>query len=612
MKKTNGISYNFDVRLDTKNKSIKGKEVITWTNKSNVSISELRLYMYLNSFKNLNSTFLKGSNGIIFGSDIKKRNANEWGYVNIEKVNAKLGSSTYKNQELSIKFIQEDDGNKDDESVIQILLPKSIKPGETIVLSMDIDCKLPKFIARAGYSRDDFYAFLHWFPQMGVFEKNALGIWDWNCHQFFRQTEFFADFSDFNVNLTLPKHFKIAHTGCLIKEIYKGDNKILSIEAKDVIDFAIILYPYFEEYKDTWQGIDIKMFIPVEHKNMAPRYMLALKNALDFFNERIGKYPYPSITLMDPPLHGMGSGFMEYPMMITCASFCYVPKGIRTIESLAVHEFSHQFFMGILATNEKEEAWMDEGFVNFFEDEIMDHFYGRKNSMFDLYGFQSGNKERSRDEYISLADYQVGPIAQPGWKFEESYYKELVYAKTSLILQTLKAHAGEKNFYRALKNYYDEFKFTHPKEKDFTNSIKKSLGDTLESGLIIDSLLFQGLHTTKYCDYYLESFSQNEKIIKIKVGNYGKFHLPFDIKINFLDGSNIFIKSIALINDEITLNDARQVESVTIDPEQKNYLDVNFLNNSYSIKREVRPAINYAVKISSWWQLLLQSISYLI
>ncbi len=605
LRKVHQLDIDINASLDTKEKKAICNQNIKWTNPSNVEVKELRFYMYLNSFKNMESTFLKGSNGQIFGSNILDRKANEWAYLNISNCKIKGSADT-----LLWKFIQLDDGNTDDQSVIEFKLPKPIKPGASIELTMDFVSKLPKFIARAGYSRDDFYAFLHWFPQMGVFEKDRVGEWNWNCHQFFRSTEFYAEFANYKVNLTVPEQMIIAASGCKVKEVLnkKNKTKTVSYDGRDIIDFAWLAYPKFEEYVDEWQGVEIKMFIPQEHKGMAPRYLGALKNALNFFNDKIGKYPYPTITLMDPPMHGMGSGFMEYPMLITCASIAHVPSGVKTIESLAVHEFSHQFFMGILASNEKEEAWMDEGFVTFFEDEIADHYFGEHTSIFNLLGYRSGNKERSRLEYTSMDNLHDGPIARPGWMFNEGNFKELIYAKTATTLQTLKGMIGEVKFYTILKNYFNKYKFSHPRENDFISSVKAITGDSIKS-LSVDSFFYRTLHGTEYCDYSILSITQNSFTMQ----RLGGLVFPQEILVKYSDGSSAVFESKGESKDEIVNTDARKkIVSVTIDPSHKIYLDINFNNNSKSVILETKPAANYSAKAMSWFQHILQTISFFV
>lgn len=118
----------------------------------------------------------------------------------------------------NLKYIQCDDGNLNDQSVIEVLLNDIIAPGDTAIFHLKWKAKIPKTIARCGYSKD-FYFLCHWFPQLGVYEKNDNGLWGWNCHQFLRSTEFYADFGNYNIEITADEKFVVGASGCLISEI---------------------------------------------------------------------------------------------------------------------------------------------------------------------------------------------------------------------------------------------------------------------------------------------------------------------------------------------------------------------------------------------------------
>lgn len=606
-RKVKGSDYDMKIKLDTKIKKAVTRQVINWTNTSPDTVKELQFYLYLNAFKDLKSTYLKNSGGRVFGNDITKRDANEWGWVDIRE--CMLDGVDFVEE---IRYIRPDDGNENDKSVMAITLDKPLVPGASIEVEMEYDAKLPKTIARVGYSRDDFYLFVHWFPQLGVFEEKADGSWGWNCHQFMQQTEFFGEFANYDVEITTPKELVLGGSGCKISESDNTDGtKTTHFIAKDVVNFAWSAYPLFDEYKDSWEGVDITMLIPPEHCAMAPRYLGALKNALTYFADHLGKYPYPSITLIDPPMHALNSGFMEYPMLITCASFHFVPDGIRTIESLAIHEFSHQYFMGILASNEKEEAWLDEGFVTYYEDEIMDQYYGGPNaSVFDILGFKSGNKEQSRLEYTSLPDLKVGPIAQPGWKVRGGY-KGIIYAKTATVLQTLKGLIGADKMKQLLKHYYKENKFTHPKEADWMRAVNEIVGTKIK-GMPTEQFFDQCLHQTGICDYAVDPirYSQEDQQSMITVRRLGELVFPQEILLTLSNGETRWEEWDG-VEETYEIKLSGQVVSVYIDPKKKIYLDVNFINNSCVTKVETRPAVNYGGKALSWTQQLFQLASFL-
>ena len=599
---TQGIHYDIDLVYDHLKKSAKCNQKVIWTNHSPDTLAEFRLYMYLNAFKNMKSTFLKDSGGKVFGNDISKRSADDWGWQSIQTLFV-----DGKDHINKMRYIQPFDGNTDDETILQVILDSPLMPGDSIEIDMTYEAKLPRTIARAGYGLNDYALFVHWFPQMCVYEADDRGIWGWNSHQFMQQTEFYADFSSFQVRLDLPAHLVLGATGCQVDVNETSDGRnVYTYQAWDVIDFAWVVYPLFEKYTHTHDGVDVHLLIPPEHCDMKERYLSAITKSLDYFKQHIAPYPYPSITLVDPPLHTLNSGFMEYPMLITCASFAYVPKGIRTIESLAIHEFSHQFFMGILASNEKESPWLDEGFVTYMEDKIIDFSFGTEgSSLFDIAGYQCTNEEQSRSEYVSLDHDRAGPIVRPGWEIDYAY-KGIIYAKTATVLHTLEHMIGEDKMMEVLKYYYETNKFTHPREGDWISAIKHVINDKMLR-MPIDTFIYWTLHTNYICDYQVEVIESEESYTEIHLSNNGKMHLPVKVMVEAENGqTQVFewrwdqpIKSIQL-NQKIC--------SVEIDPDQDVGLDINLINNNWYRQKNNK----FTFKVASVLSLITSHASQLI
>jgi len=474
-------NYKIDLTLDHEAKKIVATQEVIWINSSPDTISELRMYMYFNSFKNTESTFIKGANGQVFGEDIGNREADTWGWINVDEIVERGGSNLTKRQ----KYIQPDDGNKEDQSVLSIGLVDAILPGDTLILDMVFTAKIPEIIARAGYSKDDYFHIVHWFPQMGVYERLISGEWGWNCHQFMQNTEFYADFGEYDVSITASDHLIFGASGCLVDEKDNGDGtKTSSYHVEDVIGFAWNAYPYYDVQEEQWEHVNIRLLIPQEHKYLGPRYITSIRQALEYLYEHVGRYPFPQITVIDPPLHGLRSGLMEYPTLITAGTVYGMPEKVHNMESLAIHEFAHQYFMMMLASNEKEEAWVDEGFVTYYEDRIIDHYYGDDCGYYSFWGYQTGNQALSRVEYTGMNNHRVGSIARPGWEFKEGR-KELQYAKTATMLRTLERTIGIDAMDRLMKTYFEKFKFTHPRGTDFVNTanafIKNEFGDPISN-----------------------------------------------------------------------------------------------------------------------------------
>ena len=626
-------NYDIDLVFDPESKSVDAAQTLTWINTSPETIHEFRMYLYLNAFKNMNTTFMKGAGRYFFGDDMALRSAEEWGWVQIDSIGSREGAVLTDR----MRFIQPNDGNPDDHTVLSITLDKAIFPGDTLVLDMTYTAKLPRTIVRSGYSKDDYFNWVHWFPQAGVYEELQDGNWGWNCHQFQRSTEYYSDFGTYRVQIDAPEQFVIGTTGCQVgQDIKIGDRVRRVFYAEDVIDFAWVAYPYFEEIADQWEHVAIRLLVPPEHRSLAPRFIGAVKNALTYLTEHVGEYPYPIITMVDPPVHALNTGFMEYPNLITMAACYGIPRGLRTVESLVIHEFTHQYFMGMVATNEKEEAWMDEGITTYFEDRIMEASYP---GLIKGLGYVATNRAFTRNEYVSLDHPSYGTIARPSWEIEGDY-KGLIYSKTATVLHTLQGLLGRETTDELFRTYFVRWKFKHPKAQDFIDVVNEVVADQHgnEFGENMNWFFDQCLYGTGTCDYAVAQIS-NERIFSgqgmfdagrgkmefrkgeqsnqisssITVHRLGELIFPVELLVCFEDGNTerlIWDGKERTRAFDFTRN--ARIISAELDPERKLYLDTNFNNNSITLEPGKLPLWKYMLKAVFWVQGILQTVGFLV
>lgn len=599
-------NYDIKVRLDHEAKIAYGVQTIQWHNPSPDTIRELRLYMYANSFKDLNSSYLKGGSTKIFGQDLEQRTTGEWGFITMNSIRSAGEDLTDRQQ-----YIQPDDGNSDDQSLVSIPLSDPIAPQESIVLDIEFTIKMPKTVVRTGYGRNDFFLFVHWFPQMCVYEQDKNEVWGWNSHQFMRGTEFFADFGDYTVEIDASDHLVIGASGCRVAHTLEAGRQYVTFVAHDVIDFGWVAYPQYDVYHYAHDGVEIEILMVPEHCAFVDRYLEAVQHGLDYLQQYIGPYPYPKITVVDPPMHTLNSGFMEYPMMITCATAYGIPRSVRSVESLVIHEFTHMYFMATLASNEKEEAWLDEGFVTYYEDRILDYYHGPQSSLIDIWGIRTGNAQQSRDEYVSLQDPRVEIIAKPGYEFKGPF-KPIIYGKTATVLKTLEHIVGRQVMDDIVQEYYRQFQFDHPKEKDLRAVIEQVLENYPDISFDVQRYLDQALHTTATIDFHVEDVVHLANKSVVTVGRSGALQIPVDLDIYYDDGSTDIIH---LSGDEeqstIIGKEGVKISKVYIDPDHKIYLDLNFINNSWTSNKDIKPMIKYAATTSHWTQTLGHWLSFL-
>ncbi|WP_367915729.1 M1 family metallopeptidase [Leadbetterella sp. DM7] len=585
-------NYTIEVSLDPAGKMLQGKQRLTWTNTSTVAVNELRFHTYLNAFKDTESTFMKGSGGMLRNDRLNTSVPGHFGYIKINRT--LLNGSTV----LTGKYIQPDNLNDKDQTVMLFGLPSPVQPGETLTLDMDFTARLPRIFARTGWAADDYFFAGQWFPKIGVLEKSGT----WNCHQFHANTEFFSDFGEYRVNITLPRRFTVAGTGSKIAENpVKGDKKVVSFRAEDVHDFAWAASPHFIEVTQPYRGITLRAYLQPEHKNKAARYFDAVTKAIDYMEKHVGRYPYKTLSLIDPSKDGSGSGGMEYPTLISCGATWGAGTWVKDQEVVTIHEFVHQYFQGMLASNEFEDSWMDEGFTQYMEGRIMDFAYP-KGSLFNFLGFTVNDAAASRWNYVSMKYPAITAIRTDTWKYPGGTYPVMSYTKPATVLQTLQNLVGDEVMDEILQTYFERFKFRHPVPRDFFDTANE-IARRKTRFKDLDWFFEQTILGTEVCDYAVQHLENTTRGGSFRLVNLGDMHIPVTVRVTFSNGRHTGFRW------EGKTGDYRYPENITaveIDPGNANRMDINLLNNSLSAEPQRLFSFKYAAKMLFWIQNVLQ------
>ncbi len=631
-------NYDISVTLDTAAKTLTGKEVLTWRNDSPDVIEELHFHLYLNAYKNTESTFLRS------GSRFGRLPEDElgWGWMDIISIEDENG----RDLTAGMEFIHPTDDNENDQTVVRVPLRKSIGPRETAKFKIDFVSKLPRIIARTGFEGEHYYFVVQWFPKIGVYEeKGERGAKEgsWNCHQFIPTTEFYADFGVYDVEITLPQGYVVGASGVFQEERKNmNDTKTVSYRAEDVIDFAWTASPDFEEVKDKWNDVEIRLLIQPEHKGNANKYLQSTRNAFEYMSKYVGEYPYTTFTIVDPPIYGIGSSGMEYPTLITGLPAFTIHEGVRQVEMVTIHEFVHQYFMQMVASNEQEEVWLDEGFTTYYENRIADHYYGEKTSEVSVGGYNRGDGEVSRLNYTGMSNPRVAPCATPGWEFKVGGERNIMYHKTGLWMKTLERMVGIETMDKIMQTYFKRWKFKHPTGTDFiavaNEVVTREHGDKFGNNL--NWFFDQVIYGTQVCDYKVRSISnrkQNDPIgmfenangkkrwrdrrdeegyedksadyrSRVLLERVGDLIVPLDVLVRFDNGDEVLEtwdgKS---RNHELIYERPEKIVSAQIDPEQKILMDIDLNNNSLTKEPGDEPILKWASKVLFWMQNALQS-----
>jgi hypothetical protein len=646
------VSYAIDVRLDAERKQLEGRQTVTWRNPSTDPVGDLWFHLYLNAFRNNRSTFFRESGGQLRGD----RATGKWGWIDVTSLRLAGGADLTR----ALTFEQRDDGNADDRTVARLVLPEPVPPGGSVTLEIDFRAQLPEVFARSGYKRD-FYLVGQWFPKLGVYEPMGMrgrATGGWNCHQYHANSEFYANYGEYRVTITVPSRFVVGATGHRTRRRDNGNGTTThTYEQADVHDFAWTADPRYIEVKRRFSAsgdvtaaeyqqaasllgrppdavrlsnVAITVLLQPEHEPQLERYVQAVKAGLKGFGLRYGRYPYQTITVVDPPADGSGAGGMEYPTFITGGSMWagnFAPlNAVRSVEMVTIHEFGHQFWYGMVGNNEFEEAWLDEGINTYSTGLVMEAEYGAAKAYGRLLGLPIGELDLLRGIATpSMKDV----IVKPSWMYagDYGYY---AYMKPAIALRTLEGYLGSQVMARVMRTFHERFRFRHPSSADFFATASEVAGQDL------DWFFRQAFLGSDVLDYAVDAVSSSpvtelrgvveeggkrgtrdagppgsSQVAKtyesrVLVRRLGEFVFPVEVALQFegklvervrWDGKDrwkrfVFVRSERLV-------------SATIDPDHKVVLDANWIDNSRRVEPDGRLAASWGARFLFAAQVLL-------
>lgn len=460
-------SYTILARLDAEQHRVQGSEVIRFQNASSQPLTELWFHLYLNAFKNDKTLFLRSP----FGAGRSGEKAHEYGYVDVKHLRLASGEELWPNAD------RHSPGDPDDETDIRVPLPTPLAPGARLELSLEFEDKLPEIVERTGYE-GSFHMLGQWFPKLAKLEPDG----HFAHFSFHPHSEFYADFGDYDVTLDVPTRMTVGATGVAGATRSEAGRTTIAYRAEGVHDFAWTAWDHFAEARSVVAGVDVRVLYPSGEERSAELELDAVRFALPHFNELYGAYPYKTLTLVHPPDAAGNAGGMEYPTLITTGGPWYTAlTGTRLLEDVTIHELGHQWFYGLVATNEHEFPFLDEGLNSYAEAEALEARFG-SGSSFEAFGLSVSSSTIARlfsatrggDQAVSSPAAEITSFRNLG---------ALVYERTATTLLTVARVYGEAQMRHALGSYTRRFRFQHPTPRDFLNVMRRELGADAEKAL---------------------------------------------------------------------------------------------------------------------------------
>ncbi|MEZ4985874.1 MAG: M1 family metallopeptidase [Saprospiraceae bacterium] len=437
-----------------------------------------------------------------------------------------------------------------------------------------------------------------WFPKPAVYDKDG-----WHPMPYLDYGEFYSEFGSYEVAITLPENYTVAATGILETEaevarlkaqaktsaslvwskedpaVYASPDfppsatqwKTITFKAAQVHDFAWFADKRFHVLHDTLhltgRIIDTWAFFTDQEADLWQKAPTYIKQATRFYSDKIGDYPYPQVTAVQSALSA-GAG-MEYPMVTVIG----LSGTAKALDQVIAHEVGHNWFYGILATNERDHAWLDEGFNSYY-----DHRYSRLFYHTDDYNLPSiikGSSQTTVDE-IGYRMFSCQHLHQapdtPSEDMTQQNYWVGAYSVPARALRQLEAHWGQDKLDRAMKAYFKQWQFRHPGVEDAQEALETAGNESL-------TWLFQGfMQSTQQQDYTIKQV-KNQPNAEIVLRNSGTIAGPLPVVAILETGDSLHLHLQGFQGDTVvSLPSGNVVQQIALDPYQHT-MDIHRHNN---------------------------------
>ena len=543
------VDIKIEVYLNDKNHTLSAFEEIVYHNNSDDTLHFIYIHLWPNAYQSTHTALGKqlleeGNTNLYFAYNKDK------GYI--DSLNFKENE-----KELQWEFYEK---HKD---IAIVHLSEPLLPNRKTTISTPFKVKFPSSkISRMGHVGES-YQVTQWYPKPAVYDKNG-----WHPIPYLNQGEFYSEYGEFDIKITLPKNYVVGATGDLIngkeelkwlnerhkktldligstsnKSIYEvlGDDilafpkssremKTLHYRQQNIHDFAWFADKRFNVLKDSIQLPHSKKWVTTWLMFTNNEFEL-WKNATPYINDAIyyyslwnGDYPYNQVTAVDGTISAGGG--MEYPNVTIIGE----SGNAKALERVIVHEVGHNWYYGILGSNERKNAWMDEGMNSFMENR---YFYTKYpnhklinspaiNNAFNLDEYSQ--RYLSDISYIIPASYNVDqPIQLHSAEYTPLNYGAVVYSKTAIMFDYLKAYLGEDIFDACIKNYYETWKFKHPQPRDVQLAFEATSGQDL-------TWFFEDmLRSAQKIDYKVQKVIKKDGKTQVTIKNNGGLTAPVSV-----------------------------------------------------------------------------------
>ncbi|MCO5229701.1 MAG: M1 family metallopeptidase [Chitinophagales bacterium] len=512
--------YQIHAELIPTQRSIVGDISMEYFNASNDTLQELWIHLWPNAYSNLNTPLAKQ-------------------LVNLNLLDFQYGKNYGRID--SLNFISNNKkltvvSSEDNPDIIVVLLDKPLLPHTAVAIQTPFRVKLPFMVSRSGYA-GSFYAATQWYPKFAVYENG-----EWQAMSYKEQGEFYSDFADYDVSVSVPSAYQFAATGYQYQVKDTSQSQVLyKVQIADVHDFA-----WYASRK--FKVVQKEINLPSGKRVMVQAYGDSLAVAqnmiqyaaqtLLYMSEHLGEYPYEVCTVVQGG-GGMGSG-MEYP------TICNVEGGKYLLREV-VHEVIHNWWYGILANNERKEPFLDESFTSYYENRIVNELFESqsqlirfKDRLSKYLGLDKGPTDALKKNLV-LHQYRNNlqqPLNLSSEEYSKLNYFDMIYSKGAIDIQNLEVYLGKDNFDQLMKSFFEKNKFQHINIKDLSAHFKNNLGENV--------------------DWFFDNVLINKDLYNISIGKISSDNGTIQVGLNNKNEQPIAV-NIALVNKDLDIIQSKYV-----------------------------------------------------
>ncbi|MCB0630752.1 MAG: M1 family metallopeptidase [Saprospiraceae bacterium] len=531
------VNYRIQVRLDDRKHTLHGSLEVDYINHSPDELPFIWFHLWPNAYRDQTTAFaqqqrLSGSTEFYFAKD------NQLGYVD------------------SLQFSADDspcrlEYDPDHPDIARVWLPQPLPPGAQVTIRTPFFVKIPDSFSRLGHVGES-YQITQWYPKPAVYDREG-----WHPMPYLDRGEFYSELGSFDVAITLPANYIVGATGTLqtesemafLKQKAEETNaylaqlptalnegfiaepfpdsdqeyKTIRYTAEKVHDFAWFADKRFKVLHDTIEltndQVDAWSFFTRTEEQLWRKSIDYLRRSVIFYSSLIGDYPYSQVSAVQSALSAGGG--MEYPMITVID----LAGSDRSLDEVITHEVGHNWFYGILASNERDHPWMDEGVNSFYEQRYMHEYYPPKRPQI-IPAWLADDSLIDADELLYQLQARQGldqAPDTPSEQFSELNYWLSAYDKPARGLWWLFHWLGPELFDKAMQTYYSEWQFRHPQPADMQRSLEKVTGRDL-------NWFFQGfIRATQQADYAIKELRKEGDKWLLTVENRGNLPGPVPV-----------------------------------------------------------------------------------